>query len=82
MNEELNRTCKDCENIEVIYYCRRLKATITEERNLSECPYSFNWQRGEALYTWYCPKCGNQVLNLTPPMECPECNTLLGRKNV
>lgn len=40
------------------------------------------WMRGESLYTWYCPKCGNQLLAMTPPMECPECNAVLGRENV
>lgn len=83
MNKE-NRepTCRDCGNVEIIYYCKKLGANIVEERKLVDCPHSHNWQRGNALYIWYCPECGNQLLAMTPPMECPECNATLGRENV
>ena len=47
-----------------------------------ECPHSHNWERGDALYIWYCPVCGNQLLAIQPPEKCPECDTLLGRKEV
>ena len=82
MSEELDRTCRDCGNVKTIYYCKALAAEIENEKKLVECPYSHNWQRGNALYIWYCPECGNQLLAMTPPEKCPECNATLGRENV
>ena len=82
MEEKRELTCCDCENVKIVYHCKVLCKDIKEEKKLSECPYSCSWQRGSALYIWYCPECGNQLLAVTPPMECPECNTILGRKNI
>lgn len=77
-----NNRCSECEHVEIIYHCKKFVTNLKPERDYSHCPYGYNWQRGEALYTWYCPKCGNQLLATKPPEKCPECNTILGRKNV
>lgn len=82
MEEKQELTCRDCGNVEVIYYCKKLGANIIEERKLNDCPHSHNWERGDALYIWYCPKCGNQLLAIRPPEKCPNCGEKLGRKNV
>lgn len=82
MEVERELTCRDCDNVEIIYHCKRLGVDIKHEKKLSECHYSGNWQRGDALYIWYCSKCGSQLLAVNPPRECPECNAILGRKEV
>lgn len=79
---ELNSPCRECEHAKISYYCEKLNIVIESEEDYKYCPYGYDWQRGEALYTWYCPRCGNQLLAMRPPMQCPECNALLGRKNV
>ena len=41
-----------------------------------------DWQRGESLYIWFCPLCGTQVYDITPPKYCPNCGEKLGMRNV
>ena len=79
---EINNPCRECEHIEITYYCKKLDMVINPGNEAKNCPYGYEWQRGEALYTWYCPSCGHQLIDMRPPMQCPECYALLGRKNV
>lgn len=83
-HNELSNPCRECDNIKIIYYCEKFERAIEPGKEYISCPYglTYDWQRGDALYTWFCPKCGNQLLASKPPAECPECNTPLGRKNV
>ena len=73
MEVERELTCRDCDNVEIIYHCKRLGTDIKHEKKLAECHYSGSWQRGDALYIWYCSKCGK--INQSTFMPCTNCGT-------
>lgn len=72
--------CSKCFNLNCQFHGGENRFTTMECLGFIE--YWERWKRGESLYVWYCEKCGHQVLDEKPPIQCPNCGMYLDRSEV